>query len=72
MNTRLSRACLLQNPTKQPEKLEKSAVPAHSQEKLLETQKKFIENSLIFNGFYKKTFKERLDQVNPYKLIEFL
>ena len=27
-------------------------------------QKKYLENSLIFNGFYKKTFKERINQVN--------
>ena len=54
MNLRFSRVCLLKNLIKHEDKLE---------EKNIDNQKKYIENSLIFNGFYKKTFKERLDQV---------
>jgi len=68
MEKKFNRLTLLKNQLKSEEKL--SIIPSYetpqSPEKALEIQKKSIENSLIFNGFYKKPFKERINQVFFY------
>lgn len=67
MEKTLNRLCLIKNNLKNIEKL--SIIPfetPQSPEKALEIQKKSLENSLIFNGFYKKPFKERINQVNLF------
>ena len=59
-----NRLFLLQNQLKP---LEKALSPSSTPD----IQSKYQENSLIFNGFYKKPFKERLNQVFSLKPLIF-